>query len=195
MRSSRRDSLHPFLTLVRATIDTLDAEDETTYHAKIGDDRPRENPHGLVRRRVYDPTYDEAFTRSLVVNRPHTSGCTSSGQRGRPRRDHQDRRGPFRRGRQPEDHGRTDRQAPASPTLLNLRPILRIDHERPRQVRGRYNRRPEGAPRLLPRAPQASSEWADRLYYAPFPFLTHGRKPGLLCVARDRYAHVRFSPI
>ncbi|MFF8619284.1 hypothetical protein [Streptomyces sp. NPDC015350] len=56
----------PFLTLAPATLDALDAEGEITYYAKIGEDRPRSSPRGIVRRRVDDGrTYDEAFTRNL----------------------------------------------------------------------------------------------------------------------------------
>ncbi|MFF3396852.1 hypothetical protein ACFYW1_38825 [Streptomyces sp. NPDC002669] len=57
----------PFLTLAPAALDTLDAEGEITYYAKIGEDHPRSRPRGIVRRRVDDDgrTYDEAFTRDL----------------------------------------------------------------------------------------------------------------------------------
>lgn len=59
-------SAAPFLTLAPATLDSLDAEGEITYFAKIGEAYPRSSPRGIVRRRVDDDrTYDEAFTRNL----------------------------------------------------------------------------------------------------------------------------------
>jgi hypothetical protein len=59
-------SATPFLTLTPATLDALDAEGRITYYAKVGEDYPRSNPRGIVRRRVDDDrTYDEAFTRNL----------------------------------------------------------------------------------------------------------------------------------
>ncbi|MEO3751587.1 hypothetical protein [Streptomyces sp. B6B3] len=56
----------PFLTLAPATLDAMDAEGKITYYAKIDDEFPRDNPMGIVRRRIDgDLTYDEAFTRNL----------------------------------------------------------------------------------------------------------------------------------
>ncbi|WP_328732383.1 hypothetical protein OHT20_23185 [Streptomyces caniferus] len=59
-------SVTPFLTLAPATLDALDAEGEITYYAKVSEGYPRNNPRGIVRRRIDEgQTYDEAFTRHL----------------------------------------------------------------------------------------------------------------------------------
>ena len=56
-------SATPFLTLRSVTLDALDAEGEITYYARVGDGRSRDNPAGIVRRRIDDGlTHDEAFT-------------------------------------------------------------------------------------------------------------------------------------
>ncbi|MEU9120036.1 hypothetical protein AB0C96_09265 [Streptomyces sp. NPDC048506] len=59
-------SVTPFLTLVPATLDALDAEGQITYYAKVSEGYARHNPRGIVRRRIDEgQTYDEAFTRHL----------------------------------------------------------------------------------------------------------------------------------
>lgn len=59
-------SATPFLTLAPATLDALDAEGAITYYAKVSEGSPRNNPRGIVRRRIdEDQAYDEAFTRHL----------------------------------------------------------------------------------------------------------------------------------
>lgn len=47
-------------------IEYFEAEGITTYYAKIDEGHPRNDPRGIVRRRVVGSTsYDEAFTRNL----------------------------------------------------------------------------------------------------------------------------------
>ena len=59
-------SATPFLTLRPTTLDALDADGEITYYAGVGDGHSRDNPAGIVRRRVDDDlTHDEAFTSNL----------------------------------------------------------------------------------------------------------------------------------
>lgn len=59
-------SATPFLVLAPATLDALDAEGEITYYAKVSEGYPRNNPRGIVRRRIDEgQSYDEAFTRRL----------------------------------------------------------------------------------------------------------------------------------
>ncbi|MEV4877215.1 hypothetical protein [Streptomyces cyaneofuscatus] len=60
-------SAAPFVTLAPTTLDTLDAEGEMTYFAKISDGHPQHSPRGIVRRRIDDEgrTHDESFTRNL----------------------------------------------------------------------------------------------------------------------------------
>ncbi|WP_433292949.1 hypothetical protein ACQPZQ_06320 [Pseudonocardia sp. CA-142604] len=59
-------SATPFLTLRPTTLDALDAEGEITYYAKVGNGHSRDDPAGIVRRRIDDGlTHDEAFTSDL----------------------------------------------------------------------------------------------------------------------------------
>jgi hypothetical protein len=53
-------------TLRSTTLDALDAGGEITYFARLGGWHSRDNPRGIVRRRVdNDRTHDEAFTHNL----------------------------------------------------------------------------------------------------------------------------------